>query len=242
MKAIKVMGTLALSAAIIGGGLYSTDALANEKKVTENQQETVEYDFKQDTTIPEDVLNEAKELGVPTAGRTFADVSSDISLYYQALQIGVDVKDKSFEQIYKETWELAEKLMIQEAKELGINTAGKLYDELGQLASQAYDKKALKIAPKLGVDTSNESMAISDVHAILEAKDLGIEVKGKTTEQLSELVQFERMKRSFVHALELGINVENMSVQDVNKKIMLQDPTFVNDLYGNYKELLKSYK
>ncbi|MDP5276004.1 hypothetical protein [Chengkuizengella axinellae] len=189
-----------------------------------------------------DVIKEALSLGIEMTGKSIDEISEAITIYYQAIGLGVDVDGKSIDQITEEAWKLAEEGTIKEAKELGINTKGKSYDELWVLIDKAYDEKALEIANELGVDTSKEYGIVSDVHTILQAQSLDLQTKGKTMEELSELVQSEFVNRSFIRAIELGINVENMSWQEVNKKIILQDPTFVNDMTGEYIELLKNFE
>ncbi|MFS1511003.1 M56 family metallopeptidase [Chengkuizengella sp. SCS-71B] len=84
------------------------------------------------------ILEEAKELGIETEGKTIEEILEELDHIYlmeEAKEVGIDTEGKAVEEIMEE---LDHIYLMEEAKEVGIETEGKTIEEILEEVDNIY--------------------------------------------------------------------------------------------------------
>ncbi|MDX8361302.1 hypothetical protein [Cytobacillus sp. IB215316] len=201
---MKKIGLLALAGAITLGGVSATSAFA---KYDSN----VKY-FNKDHF--QEKWNE------------LSDEEKMAKLTERAEQLGIDVEGKTLEEIQDLLKEQREQKLLERAEELGIDTEGKTVDEVIELVKeQAPHHKGKRMNKEKFQEKWNELSDEEKMAKLTErAEQLGIDVEGKTLEEIQDLLKEQREQKLLERAEELGIDTEGKTVDEVIELVKEQAP------------------
>ncbi|MEI5906277.1 hypothetical protein WAK64_04315 [Bacillus spongiae] len=198
---IKKVGLFALAGAITFGGVSAGSAYANFDGEKEG--------FKQ-------FLNEER---FAEKWSQLSDEEKETKVKAKAEELGIEVEGKSIEELKELLNEQRQQRLFDRAEKAGIDTEGKTVDEVkALLKEQAPKHKGKKMNKEDFIAKWNEFSDEEKEAKIKErAEELGIDVEGKSTEEIRELVTAERQQRLFDRAEKEGVDTEGKTVEEVKE-------------------------